>query len=183
MKLVRLAAFIGLQSILATGVWAGLHSDASAHEHGHSGSMSAKSGMVEKMPTANNVVADSCWLRLLPSSAPSAGYFSLRNDRQDDIVIVGAAAKAFDEVMVHQTTQENGMSRMAMVPEIHVGPGQELVFEPGSYHLMLEKPNRQVQVGDTVEVSVALKSGEKVAVSCEIKPAATTHHHGAASPH
>jgi hypothetical protein len=41
---------------------------------------------------------------------------------------------------------------------------------------MLEKANRPVQVGDLVEVSIVLKSNERVVASCEVKPAGTLKH-------
>lgn len=173
MKVVRLAAAIGLQSVLAASVWAASHGDHSGQGHGHNAAMQKMSGTIQNMPLADNVAVNNCWLRLLPGSAPSAGYFLLQNNRPDNIVVVGAATDAFNDVMVHQTRQENGLSRMVMVSEVVVEAGQKLEFKPGGYHLMLEKPNREVQVGDTVGVSIALKSGEKVAAKCEVKPAAT----------
>ncbi|MBC7202426.1 MAG: copper chaperone PCu(A)C [Pusillimonas sp.] len=171
--MVRLVAVVGLQSVLAASVWGASHGGHTDQGPGHGSAVRETSGMIDKMPVASNVVATNCWLRLLPGSSPSAGYFLLRNNRSDEVVVVGAAADAFADVMVHQTRHENGLSRMAMVSEVVVEAGDQLEFKPGSYHLMLEKANRSVQAGDTVLISIALKSNEKVMAECEVKPAGT----------
>lgn len=176
MNLVRLAVVLGLQSVLVASVWAASHANHASSGHGHDASTQKSFVAAGEMPLASNVVAENCWLRLLPAPAPSAGYFVIRNNRSEDQVVISATADAFDDVMVHQTRHENGLSRMAMVSEVVVGAGQALEFKPGSYHLMLEKPNREVRVGDTVEILIALKSGKQVATQCEVKPAGTMPH-------
>ncbi len=146
-----------------------------AANHGHhqgQGAMAAPVTNTASLPVAKGVSAQGCWVRLLPAPAPSAGYFILKNDTANEVSLVAAAApEAYGLLMVHQTRHENGMSRMAMVPEVLVPASGELEFKPGGYHIMLEQPKRDVAVGETIQVDLVLKSGEKVVANCEVKPA------------
>ena len=123
-----------------------------------------------KMPVSQTVKGSDCWVRLLPAPAPSGGFFMLQNSGKED-AIVGAASAKWGQVMVHQTTQEGGMSRMSMVEQVPLPAGGKVEFKPGGYHLMFEKPAAEVAVGDTVPVQLMLKSGARVDLSCEVKPA------------
>lgn len=83
----------------------------------------------------------------------------------------GASSPDYGMVMVHQTTEDQGMSKMSMVHEVVIPAGQELAFKPGSYHVMLEQPVRPIAVGEHVQLDLALADGERVSASCEVKPA------------
>ncbi|MFA7623573.1 MAG: copper chaperone PCu(A)C [Pusillimonas sp.] len=147
--------------------WAAHHGKHQGH-----GAMKAPATDTTEMPVAKGVSAQGCWVRLLPAPAPSAGYFVLENDTASEVSLVGAAApQDYGLLMVHQTRHENGMSRMAMIDEVPVPANGKLEFKPGGYHIMLEQPRRDVAVGETIQVDLVLKSGEKVVASCEVKPA------------
>ena len=151
-------------------------SSAIAANHGHHGaghgSKLENTADTASMTVAKSVVASGCWIRLLPAPAPSAGYFVLKNDTDSVVSLVAAAApKDYGMLMIHQTRHEGGMSRMAMIDEIPVPAKGQVEFQPGGYHIMLEQPKRDVAVGETVQVDLVLKSGEKVVTSCEVKPA------------
>lgn len=147
------------------------HNKGAAPGHAMAQALTAESAA--SMPVAQGVSASGCWIRLLPAPAPSAGYFVLKNDTDAEVALTGAAAKDYGLLMVHQTRHENGMSRMAMIDEVPVPAKGSLEFKPGGYHIMLEQPKRDIAVGDTVQVDLVLKSGQKVVADCEVKPAGT----------
>ncbi len=166
----KFKAFMALAAVLAsTSTMAANHGP--HHGAGHT-AMQQTQADTSGMTLAKEVSVSGCWIRLLPAPAPSAGYFTLKNDTGHEISLVAAAApEDFAMLMVHQTRHENGMSRMAMINEIPVPSKSQLEFQPGGYHIMLEQPKRDVKVGETVKVDLVLKSGEKVEASCEVKPA------------
>lgn len=75
--------------------------------------------------------------------------------------------------MLHQTTEENGLSKMSMVDEIEIPVGQDFELKPGGYHLMLEQGKAGLKVGDHVQVDFALGNGQRLTTQCELKPAKT----------
>lgn len=122
-------------------------------------------------PQSATVSASACWIRMLPAPAPSGGFLLVRNAGSQDAVVKGASSPDYGMVMVHQTTEDQGMSKMSMVHEVVIPAGQELAFKPGSYHVMLEQPVRPIAVGEHVQLDLALADGERVSASCEVKPA------------
>ena len=58
----------------------------------------AKDGMAAGQGTAmppKNISVQDCWIRLLPGSAPSAGYFTIENSGDQPVSLAGAHADAF----------------------------------------------------------------------------------------
>lgn len=84
--------------------------------------------------------------------------------------MTGASSPDYGMVMLHQTTEEDGMAKMSMVHEFVIPAGEELAFKPGSYHVMLEQPARSLTVGEEVQLDLGLANGERVSATCEIKP-------------
>lgn len=119
--------------------------------------------------TSATVTASDCWIRLLPSPAPSGGFLVAHNAGSADVVLTGASSPDYGMVMLHETTESGGMSKMAMVHRVAIAAGKDLVFKPGSYHLMLEKPREGLKIGDAVRLDFALANGEGFTATCEIK--------------
>ena len=155
-----------------------LSSQALAHHDGTDhGGHHAKHDMHAKSDRApstqkgsDNLRVQDCWIRLLPSVAPSGGFFVLHNeDKSEPVVLKGIETDAFGMSMLHETTEKNGMSAMAMVADVTIEPGQSLSFKPGSYHAMLEKPAANLKVGQQITVHFELGTGKKIPVQCALK--------------
>ncbi|TFL15177.1 copper chaperone PCu(A)C [Pusillimonas caeni] len=148
--------------------------DHAAHAHaGHGAQAMPSPDAMAAMPVSASVAVSDCWIRLLPSPAPSAGYFIAANKGAETATLAGAASASYGHVMLHQTTHTDGMSRMSHVQGVEIPAGQKLEFKPGGYHIMLEKPSGEIKVGDTVPMQFLLASGEKAQADCEVKPANT----------
>ena len=92
------------------------------------------------------------WLRYIPGGAPSAGYFTLTNEGERPLTLVGAECGDFGRVMMHRTIERGGISTMRPVHEITVAPGKSLTFAPGGYHLMLMRPKHPLRPGDLLQI-------------------------------
>jgi hypothetical protein len=134
-----------------------------AHQHGDH-----TSGAVA--PVSTTVKASSCWIRAIPAPAPSGGFFVLENSGPKPVRLTSVKSPSYGMVMMHQTTQSNGMSRMSEVPDIQVPAGGSVQFKPGGYHLMLEKAADSVKVGASVYLQLMLDDGSMVPVRCDVKP-------------
>jgi copper(I)-binding protein len=80
-------------------------------------------------------------MRVLLPSRPAAGYFTLENRGGSALVLTGASAPDCQSLMLHQSTEDGGMARMAMVTAVPVPPHGTLRFAPGGYHLMCMQPS------------------------------------------
>ncbi len=156
--------------IHALGLSAGLLLASSAWgAAGHDGLM-AQAASAE-LPVSSTVTASGCWIRQIPAPAPSGGFLVIHNAGTQPAVLNGVSSPDYGMVMMHETTQKNGMSRMSMVHQVTVPAGGQLELKPGSYHLMLEKARDGLKVGDQVRVDFTLADGQRLSAQCEIQPA------------
>jgi copper(I)-binding protein len=114
---------------------------------------------------------DNCWIRLLPQSLPAGGYFKVKNKSAAGTELTGVHTDAYSSSMLHQTQDAGGMSKMVMAHDIAVPAHGELDFSPGGYHIMLEKPTRQLVVGEQIHFDFMFSGMVSVPAVCEVRPA------------
>jgi copper(I)-binding protein len=123
-------------------------------------------------PALATVTVSDAWIRALPASSPSGGYFTLHNDGKNTETLVSAASPACGMLMLHLSENKGGMSAMREVTGVDVAPGATLRFEPGSYHLMCMGAKPAIRPGAAVPVTLVFKSGEKRTVNFAVRNAA-----------
>lgn len=121
-----------------------------------------------------SVMVSDCWVRLLPGSLPSGGYFSVMNMGGKTINLVGVETDAFGMAMLHQTQSNGSTSSMVMVDKAPVPANGTLNFAPGGYHLMLERPTHPIKVGTSIPMAFEFDDGEKITSQCKVKSAGAT---------
>jgi copper(I)-binding protein len=141
---------------------------------GHDMGKHAKAAASAK--TSSTLAVSACWIRSLPAPAPSAGYFLVKNTGSQPAKLQAASSPTYGMVMLHQTTHQDGMSKMSETHDIVIPAGGELEFKPGGYHAMLEKPVAAPAVGSSVNMDFLFDTGEKASAQCEVKPANTKTH-------
>jgi copper(I)-binding protein len=155
-------------------------SAASAHE-GHHHPASPQTAPANpastSTPALDEVSVQDCWIRNMPAGLPSGGYFVLRNSGAAAVALTGVSSPAYGMTMLHQTRTQGGMARMEHVDAVEVPAQGELVFKPGSYHAMLEKPASGLSVGQSVPLSFQFQGGGHVQAQCELRPASATSAH------
>ncbi|OOG48013.1 copper chaperone PCu(A)C [Rhodanobacter sp. C01] len=120
---------------------------------------------------AEHVHASHAWIRVLPGNLPAGAYVTLSNDGDKAIALSGANSTTYSEVMLHQSSSEGGMSRMAMVDSLSVPAHGSAVLAPAGYHLMLTKPMRPVKPGDSVRLILRFTDGSTLATDFLARPA------------
>jgi copper(I)-binding protein len=97
---------------------------------------------------------------------------SLWKNRGDQpVALTGARSAAYAEVMLHHSSTQGGMSRMAMVESLPIPAHGTVVLEPGGYHLMLMQPVAAVQPGSAVELQLQFADGSTLPVDFVARPA------------
>jgi len=164
-----LTGFLGACGCLAAG--AAMAGGASTSGDMHMAGDMHMSGNMHMGAASTTLQVSDCWIRALPSPAPSAGYFVVRNTGTRAATLTGAASPAFGMVMLHKSIESGGMSKMVMEHDIPVPAGGMVTFKPGSYHAMLEKPKQKLVVGSKLELDLQFASGEMARSTCVVKPA------------
>jgi len=112
------------------------------------------------------------WFRALPSAVPSGGYFTLRNDSDKTITLIGAKSPACGALALHRSMDHGGMAMMEHVESVDVAPGNEVKFAPGGYHLMCMHSTPQMKAGASVPVTLSFADGRSVTASFAVRNAA-----------
>jgi copper(I)-binding protein len=120
---------------------------------------------------AGHVRASHAWIRVLPGNLPAGAYVTLSNDGDKAVALSGASSAVYADVMLHQSSSEGGMSRMAMVDSLSVPAHGSAELAPAGYHLMLMKPTRPVKPGDSVRLILRFTDGSTLATDFIARPA------------
>jgi copper(I)-binding protein len=112
---------------------------------------------------AGRLRVEQAWIRSAPPGAMMlAGYATLRNEGDAPLAIVGADSKDFAEVSLHLSHEADGLVRMEPIKRMEIQAGSYQVLAPGSYHLMLMRPVRELKAGDSVQIHISTEPGTGV---------------------
>ena len=98
--------------------------------------------------------AEDAWIREAPPGSPMAGYVTLKNGTASALRCDSATSADFGAIEIHRTRVENGMSRMLREQLLDVPGGGSAKLEPGSYHLMLFRPQRALPAGSRSRITL-----------------------------
>ncbi len=120
------------------------------------------------------VTASDAWIRVLPGSLPNAGYVTLLNTGTQHVALTGASSAAYRRIMLHQSTENGGVSRMHAIARLPIPPHGRVRLAPGGYHLMLMQPVHPLRPGSTVTIRLRFADGSSLDVPFLARPANAT---------
>jgi len=120
---------------------------------------------------ADHIRASHAWIRVLPGALPAGAYVTLENDGDRPVALRGASSSVYAEVMLHRSSREGGVSRMAMVDALSVPAHGKAELAPAGYHLMLMRAKVPVKPGDTVTLKLQFGDGSTLATDFIARPA------------
>ena len=109
------------------------------------------------------------WIRIVIAARPAAGYFTLNNDTDKVVTLVGAASPGCGKVMLHHSVQENGQDMMVMVKSLPVPAHGAIKFAPSGYHLMCMSPATTMKPGTSVPVTLSFADGSTVMADSPVR--------------
>ncbi|MEH6951844.1 copper chaperone PCu(A)C [Nitrobacter sp. NHB1] len=118
---------------------------------------------------AGGITIDKPWLRFIIKDRPASGYFTLRNDTDQNIELTGASSTGCGMMMLHQSKDVGGAEKMLPVKSVTVPAHGTLSFTPGSYHLMCMNPQSTVTVGSAVPVILKFADGQMISADFPVK--------------
>lgn len=118
-------------------------------------------------PQAPLVASDVTINEPMPGMQMAAGYLTLTNNSPEPITITDVTSPQYGAVEMHETTIEDGISRMIELSDVTIEPASSVAFEPGGKHLMLMRRKGDPDVvtlefhaGDTVVLTVNAAQGD-----------------------
>ena len=102
---------------------------------------------------------DDAWIQNLPPSVPvRAGYMTVSNPDRQSVKIVALRGDGFERIEIHRSVMRDGEMHMEELPELEIGAGESLRFEPGGLHLMMY-PLEPTRPGESYTIDIELGDG------------------------
>jgi copper(I)-binding protein len=93
----------------------------------------------------------------------------LRNGTDEDDGLLGVETPVADTAEIHTVSMDGDVMRMRPVPEVPVPAGGEAVLRPGGYHVMLIGVRGPLEEGDTVPLTLRLRSGRTLRLAAPVR--------------
>lgn len=104
---------------------------------------------------AAELLITEAWIKNLPAVVPvRAGYMNITNNQKQTAEIEWLTSESFARIEIHQSIKKNDLMSMQPVHVLAIGPNQTLQLTPGSYHLMMMDPVKNLQPGNIVKVII-----------------------------
>ena len=116
-----------------------------------------------------NVTVGDGWMRFLTPQIPAGGYFTLHNGGRDAAVLARASSPDCGMLMLHRSSDLDGMARMEDVDSVLVPAGGTVSFAPGGYHLMCMQPAATMRLGAKVPVILGFQDGSSLTTSFTVR--------------
>ena len=108
----------------------------------------------------------------VPGQTKSVGYFTLANQTDENLVLVGVSIAGVGAVEMHETTERDGVMRMRKLKEVSIPAASEVAFVPGGKHLMLFRIS---ELNAPVDVEFTFADGRVLTQPFELVPFTSTN--------
>jgi hypothetical protein len=124
-------------------------------------------------PMNDAVEAKDAWVRTGMAGGTSATYMMLSNGTAQDVELVGASSDVADAVEVHLSQMSaDGVMQMIKQDAVVIPSKKLLELKPGSYHIMIIGLKQDLNVGDTITVTLHFNGYEDVTLTIPVQDAA-----------
>jgi len=127
------------------------------------------------------------WARATSSLAKNgAAYLTIKNSGPTLDRLIAVESPVAPKVGAHQSLMTNGMMEMRSVPVLDIPAGGQVMFKPGSYHIMFMGLRQQLKVGEVFPLTLTFEKAGKIKVmvtvmkmgatgSMPMKPSSMSH--------
>lgn len=110
------------------------------------------------------------WIREAPTGVQvMAGYFTLENLTGKPLNLVSVSSPDFDSAMLHQSVVKGGVESMLPVDTLPIPAGGSVELKPGSYHVMLMQPKKNLFTGDMVTLYLKFSDQSELAILAPVR--------------
>jgi periplasmic copper chaperone A len=116
---------------------------------------------------------------LIPGQTNTAAYMTINNQTQKTYVLTGADSPMAQKTELHTVLMQDGIMKMRPVEAITLLPGQNVVFQPGDFHIMLIDVNTELNKDTLVPICLEFKESDTMCLQVPVidKRGAVAHDH------
>ena len=115
------------------------------------------------------VISDAWIPEQPPGAMANAVFLNMNNSTDKPEALVKAEAPGFKFVQLHKSIEVDGMHKMIEQKEIIVPAHGETKLAPGGYHIMLIQPEKRLQAGETLPVTLTFADGSHETIDVPVK--------------
>jgi periplasmic copper chaperone A len=114
-----------------------------------------------------NIVVTGAWVRATvaagaPEVTPEPGgvtgaYMTIANETEGAVALTAVSTSAAAFAEIHESQMDDGIMRMNMLERLEIQPGERVVLEPGSFHIMLMDLARGLAPGDAISLTLTFE--------------------------
>lgn len=119
----------------------------------------------------NGLDVQGAWARPARQGENGAVYFLLKNHTADTHEVLTAVSDVAKTVEIHESQLSGDVMQMRRVESVSIGPREEVIFEPGGLHIMLIGLNKDLQIGDEIEVTLQFRDFDAITVPVSVQEA------------
>ena len=106
-----------------------------------------------------------------PNARVIAGYMTIENRSSRKRTLTGATGDHFQKIELHRTELHGDIMKMVKQETLEIPSGGNVTLQPGSYHLMLIRPDSVPKEGDVVDLELQFDSGYTLSVNFIVRAA------------
>jgi copper(I)-binding protein len=129
-------------------------------------------------PAGEGLEVRDAWTRPAPQGGNGAVYFVIENHTLESHEMTGVEADVAGAVEMHESQMSGDVMQMHRMDSVSLEPGAQVTFEPGGLHVMLIGLNRDLQIGDEIDITLHFASYEDIQLTVPVQdtPASGTGH-------
>ena len=114
---------------------------------------------------------DHPYARATPPNAPvSGGYMTIRNTGPEADRLVSAEATFADRVEIHEMTMEGEVMKMRQLADgLEIPAGDEVVLQPGGYHVMFIGIDSQFKEGEIRKAKLTFEKAGTIELDFQVE--------------
>ena len=119
-----------------------------------------------------HIEVSNSWARLIPNGV-GALFLEIQNSHPESDILTQASSPNAKSVMIHQTERKNNITSMKhLMRGINIPANGNISLKPGSYHIMLSGLDKDLKLGDKIEVTLEFNKNKSITVKpvLKIKP-------------
>ncbi|MCG8433849.1 MAG: copper chaperone PCu(A)C, partial [Gammaproteobacteria bacterium] len=120
---------------------------------------------LQTVQAENEIIIEDAWIREAPPTINVlAGYLTIKNTADTDLMLTKADSTSFRKIELHRTTEKDGVAKMRRIDKLTILAHSEETFKPGGLHLMLFDPVTPLKKGDQVGIQLHFDQSKKINV-------------------
>ena len=119
-------------------------------------------------PAQAEVTVSGAWVRGTVEGQKATGAFMALKSAED-AALVGAASPVAGIVEIHEMRMDGNTMRMRAVDKLGLPAGRAVELKPGGYHVMLMDLKAPLKKGDTVPITLKVRTKSGQAQDLQVK--------------